>query len=58
VAITVILAAVGLPLEAVGLLLVTDRILDMMRTTVNVYSDTCGAVIVARSEKEELPMIR
>lgn len=57
VAITVILAAVGLPLEAVGLLLVTDRVLDMMRTTVNVYSDTCGAVIVARTEKEALPMI-
>lgn len=54
VAITVILGAVGLPLEAVGLLLVTDRILDMMRTTVNVYSDTCGAVIVARTEKEAL----
>lgn len=58
VAITVILTAIGLPVEAIGLLLVTDRILDMMRTTVNVYSDTCGAVIVARSEKEELPMIR
>jgi proton glutamate symport protein len=58
VAITVILAAVGLPLEAVGLLLVTDRILDMMRTTVNVYSDTCGAVIVARSEKEDLVRIK
>jgi Na+/H+-dicarboxylate symporter len=57
VAITVILAAVGLPLEAVGLLLVTDRILDMMRTTVNVYSDTCGAVIVARTEKEALSRI-
>jgi len=57
VAITVILGAVGLPLEAVGLLLVTDRILDMMRTTVNVYSDTCGAVIIARSEKEALPLI-
>jgi len=57
VAITVILGAVGLPLEAVGLLLVTDRILDMMRTTVNVYSDTCGAVIVARSEKEQLVKI-
>lgn len=57
VAITVILGAVGLPLEAVGLLLVTDRILDMMRTTVNVYSDTCGAVIVARTEKEALPLI-
>jgi len=52
VAITVILSAIGLPLEAVGLLLVTDRILDMMRTAINVYSDSCCAVIVARSEHE------
>jgi Na+/H+-dicarboxylate symporter len=52
VAITVILTAIGLPVEAIGLLLVTDRVLDMMRTAVNVYSDSCCAVIVARSEKE------
>ncbi len=52
VAITVILTAIGLPVEAIGLLLVTDRILDMMRTAINVYSDSCCAVIVARSEKE------
>ncbi|MEY4642333.1 MAG: hypothetical protein RLZZ227_2327 [Pseudomonadota bacterium] len=53
VAITVILSAIGLPLEAIGLLLVTDRILDMMRTSVNVYSDSCGGVIIARSEGEK-----
>ncbi|SQH77736.1 Sodium:dicarboxylate symporter [Shewanella benthica] len=52
VAITVILAAIGLPLEAIGLLLVTDRVLDMMRTAVNVYSDACGTVIIARTEGE------
>jgi len=48
VAITVILSAVGLPLEAVGLILVVDRVLDMVRTAVNVLSDSCGAAIVAR----------
>jgi proton glutamate symport protein len=53
VAITVILGAIGLPLDAIGLLLVTDRILDMLRTSVNVYSDSCGAVIIARSEGEK-----
>src|SRR5690606_29469635 len=53
VAITVILAAIGLPPEGLGLLLVTDRVLDMLRTAVNVYSDTCGAVIIARTEGEE-----
>ena len=54
VAITIILGAVGLPLEAVGLVWVVDRLLDMLRTTVNVFSDTCGAAIIARSEGEPL----
>lgn len=54
VAITVILAAVGLPIEAIGLVWVTDRILDMCRTSVNVFSDTVGAVIIARSEGENV----
>ena len=53
VAITVILGVIGLPLEGLGLLLVTDRVLDMLRTATNVYSDACGAVIIARTEGEE-----
>ncbi len=53
VMIVIILRAVGLPLEGVGLILAVDRILDMMRTSVNVWSDTCGAVIIARSEGEK-----
>ncbi len=52
VAISIILAAIGLPVEAIGLILAVDRILDMCRTTVNVFSDSCGAVIIARSEGE------
>lgn len=54
VAITVILSAVGLPLEGVGLILAVDRLLDMLRTAVNVFSDSCGAVMIARSEGETL----
>ena len=50
----VILKAVGLPLEGVGLILAVDRILDMCRTTVNVWSDSCGAVVIARTEGETL----
>jgi Na+/H+-dicarboxylate symporter len=50
----VILKAVGLPLEGVGLVLAVDRILDMCRTTVNVWSDSCGAVMIARTEGETL----
>ena len=53
VAIVVILAAAGLPAEGIGLILAVDRILDMCRTTVNVFSDSCGAVIIARSEGEQ-----
>lgn len=54
VIITVILSAVGLPLEGVGLILAVDRPLDMIRTSVNVWSDSCGAVIIAKSEGETL----
>jgi Na+/H+-dicarboxylate symporter len=53
VAITVILGTIGLPLEAVGLILAVDRVLDMCRTSVNVFSDSCGAVLVARLEGEQ-----
>lgn len=52
VAITIILTAIGLPTEAIGLILAVDRVLDMFRTSVNVLSDTCGAMVIARSEGE------
>jgi Na+/H+-dicarboxylate symporter len=54
VMITIILSAIGLPLEGIGLILSVDRILDMFRTAVNVWSDSCGAVVVAHSEGETL----
>jgi len=54
VMISVILSAVGLPLEGIGLILAVDRILDMLRTTTNVWSDSCGAVVIAKSEGEKL----
>ena len=50
----IILSAVGLPVEGIGLVIGVDRILDMCRTAVNVYGDTCIAVLVAKSEKEKL----
>ncbi len=52
-AITVILGAIGLPAEAIGLILVTDRVLDMCRTAVNVWGDSVVTVLLARSEGEE-----
>jgi Na+/H+-dicarboxylate symporter len=51
---SIILRAVGLPLEGVAIILAVDRILDMFRTTVNVLSDSVGAVVVARLEGETL----
>ncbi len=53
VAIAVILAAIGLPVEAIGLLFVFDRILDMVRTAVNIFGDSFCAVIVASLDGEK-----
>ena len=51
---SIILGAVGLPLEGVAIILAVDRILDMFRTTANVFSDSCGAVIISRFEEKEI----
>ncbi|HSW86116.1 MAG TPA: dicarboxylate/amino acid:cation symporter [Rhabdochlamydiaceae bacterium] len=53
VAVLVILKSIGLPAEGIGLFIAVDRILDMCRTTVNVFSDSCCAVLVASSEGEK-----
>jgi Na+/H+-dicarboxylate symporter len=53
VAIVVILAAAGLPAEGIGLILAVDRVLDMCRTSVNIFSDSVGAVTIARTEGEQ-----
>ena len=53
VAIAIILGAIGLPLEALGILLVFDRILDMARTSINVWGDCTCATIVARLSGEK-----
>lgn len=52
IAIIAILKAMGLPLEGIGLFIAVDRVLDMCRTTVNVFSDSCCAILVARTEGE------
>ena len=54
VAITIIMTSFGLPLEGIGLILITDRVLDMLRTSVNVYGDSVGASFVAKTEGEQL----
>ena len=45
---TVVFEAVGLPLEAIGMLLGVDRVLTMCRTATNVWSDLAGAAIIER----------
>ncbi|NOZ11472.1 MAG: dicarboxylate/amino acid:cation symporter [Gammaproteobacteria bacterium] len=57
VAIVVILTSVGLPAEGVGLILAVDRVLDMCRTSVNVFSDSCAAVVIGRSEGEKTALV-
>jgi len=54
VTMVIVLRAVNLPLEGIGMILAVDRLLDMLRTAVNVWGDSCGAAIVARLEGEQL----
>jgi proton glutamate symport protein len=54
VTMVMVLKAVGLPWEGVGLILAVDRLLDMCRTAVNVWGDAVGAAIIARTEGERL----
>jgi len=50
ITLALILSSLGLPLDAIGLILAVDRILDMIRTSVNVTGDSAVACIVADSE--------
>ena len=52
VTMVIVLRSVNLPLEGIGLLLPVDRILDMFRTTVNIISDSCGAMVIGMLEGE------
>lgn len=51
VTMAMVLSAVGLPLEGIGILLAIDRPLDMCRTAVNVMGDAVGAVVINRFER-------
>jgi proton glutamate symport protein len=42
----IVLQAVDLPVEKQGLIIAVDRILDMCRTSVNVWSDSCGCAVI------------
>ncbi|HAS6292015.1 TPA: cation:dicarboxylase symporter family transporter [Vibrio vulnificus] len=50
VMLVMVLNQVGLPLEGIALIMGVDRLLDMIRTAVNITGDACVSVIVAKSE--------
>lgn len=56
ISIVIILTAIGFPADGIGLIMTVERILDMCRTTVNTYCNSCSAVLIARSEGEMLPI--
>ncbi len=49
---SMVLSSIGLPVEAIGIIMGVDRILDMSRTAVNVSGDAIVTTIVAVQEKE------
>lgn len=53
----IVLDAVGLPTDAIALILGVDRVLDMGRTTVNVWSDATAAAIIDRSFATQPPPV-
>jgi Na+/H+-dicarboxylate symporter len=48
VTMVIVLRAVGLPLEGIGLILAVDWLLDRFRTTVNVWGDSVGAGVIEK----------
>jgi Na+/H+-dicarboxylate symporter len=50
ITLTLVLDQVGLPVEGIALIIGVDRLLDMLRTAVNVTGDATVATIVASSE--------
>ena len=51
VTLSMVLASVGLPVEGIALIMGIDRILDMMRTAVNITGDAVCTTIIAEQEK-------
>lgn len=52
ITLAMVLRQVGLPIEGIGLIVGVDRLLDMLRTAVNVTGDAVGACYVAQAEKQ------
>ena len=52
ITLTLVLSQVGLPVEGIALIIGIDRILDMVRTAVNVTGDVSVTAVVANDEKQ------
>lgn len=52
IAIVIILQTVGLPAEGIALVIAVERVLDMFRTSTNIFGISCCAALVAKSEGE------
>ena len=52
ITLAMVLGQVGLPVEGIALIIGVDRLLDMVRTAVNVTGDSVVSLIVAHSEKQ------
>ena len=52
ITLTMVLQQVGLPVEGIALIVGVDRLLDMVRTAVNVTGDSAVACVVGKSEKK------
>lgn len=56
ITLTMVLKAIGVPLEGIALILGVDRILDMCRTIVNITGDAACATVVASTEGQLIPV--
>jgi Na+/H+-dicarboxylate symporter len=56
VTMAMVLSAVGLPIEGIGLLLAIDRPLDMCRTAINVAGDATGCMVLSRYAPEKFEL--
>ena len=52
ITLAMVLGQVGLPVEAIGLIIGVDRLLDMIRTAVNITGDATVSCVIAKSENE------
>ena len=56
ITLTIVLVQAGVPETGIALILGVDRILDMLRTSVNITGDLTGTALIAQTEGESLDL--